>query len=80
MADYRTKPYELEFLNEEKSLELMLRNAFPNRFKEKCPEDLADLATQFSERCGGLPLALVESWYLAVSCQEYVQIITRGVR
>jgi NB-ARC domain len=59
-ADPACEPYKLSFLTEKSSLELFLKNAIPNEgIRNECPEDLLVLAGQFSNKCGGLPLALV---------------------
>ncbi|XP_072971280.1 disease resistance protein RPP13-like [Typha angustifolia] len=54
------RPYELPLLGDEKSLELLLKKASPDRdFASRCPEELVEVARQLAKRCGGLPLALV---------------------
>ncbi|KAJ4780123.1 Disease resistance protein (CC-NBS-LRR class) family [Rhynchospora pubera] len=59
-ADPVMKPYELEFLNEENSRNLLLKKALPYQNSgEKCPDDLLELADELSKKCKGLPLALI---------------------
>lgn len=58
-ADIISKSYEIKTLNEEESKKLLLRKVFPNQFANECPEDVLPLATQFTKKCGGWPLALV---------------------
>ncbi|KAJ4744609.1 Disease resistance family protein [Rhynchospora pubera] len=59
-ADPKSRPYKLQFLTPKASLELFLKKAFPNHnVNEEYPDDLYNIAKQFSERCGGLPLALI---------------------
>ncbi|XP_072988862.1 probable disease resistance RPP8-like protein 2 [Typha latifolia] len=60
-ADPGSVPYELRFLDEEESLQLLFKKAFPNEDPSAgCPPDLMRLAQQqLVKRCGGLPLALV---------------------
>ncbi|KAJ4771929.1 Disease resistance protein RPP8 [Rhynchospora pubera] len=59
-ADPIMEPYELEFLNEEDSRNLLIKKALPYQNPdEKCPDDLLKLADALSKKCKGLPLALV---------------------
>ncbi|KAJ3684342.1 hypothetical protein LUZ61_013506 [Rhynchospora tenuis] len=59
-ADSIMKPYELEFLNEEDSCNLLIKKALPcQKPGEKCPNDLYELVTALSTKCKGLPLALI---------------------
>ncbi|KAJ3699558.1 hypothetical protein LUZ61_003263 [Rhynchospora tenuis] len=55
------KPYELQYLNEEQSVQLLLKKAFPLKdTNEPYPQDLSKLAKEYSKKCGGLPLQLAE--------------------
>ncbi|XP_078165340.1 disease resistance protein RPP13-like isoform X4 [Carex rostrata] len=59
-ADSQMNPYELKYLNDSESLDLLLKKALP--FQEptqKCPNDLHELADKLSKKCKGLPLGLV---------------------
>ncbi|CAA7400479.1 unnamed protein product [Spirodela intermedia] len=60
-ADTSTPPYQLRFLTEEESWELLSRKAFPNEedIGVVCSAPLRDLGKQIARKCGGLPLALV---------------------
>ncbi|XP_078175712.1 disease resistance protein RPP13-like [Carex rostrata] len=59
-ADSEIPPYELKFLNESKSLDLLLKKVFPyKKSNEECPKDLLELAPEISKKCKGLPLALI---------------------
>ncbi|XP_078158272.1 disease resistance protein RPP13-like [Carex rostrata] len=54
------EPYELPYLTEEPSLELLLKKALPNRVLSKgCLDELNEVGKQFVKKCGGLPLALL---------------------
>ncbi|KAJ4802849.1 Disease resistance protein (CC-NBS-LRR class) family [Rhynchospora pubera] len=54
------EPYELPYLTKEQSLDLLLKKTFPYQDPtEGYPNDLSDLAKEFVEKCGGLPIALV---------------------
>ncbi|KAJ4773815.1 Disease resistance family protein [Rhynchospora pubera] len=54
------EPYELPYLTKEQSLDLLLKKAFPYQDPtEGYPNNLSDLAKEFVEKCGGLPIALV---------------------
>ena len=58
-ADSKMVPYELNFLDDKKSLDLLLKKALPYQESgEECPIDL-DLADTLSKKCKGLPLALI---------------------
>ncbi|XP_078169918.1 putative disease resistance RPP13-like protein 3 [Carex rostrata] len=53
-------PHELQYLNEEQSLKLLLRKAFPmSDPNETYPQELLELAREFARKCSGLPLQLV---------------------
>ncbi|KAJ1699057.1 hypothetical protein LUZ63_007569 [Rhynchospora breviuscula] len=55
------KPSELQYLNEEQSVQLLLKKAFPLKDpNESYPQDLSELAKEYSKKCGGLPLQLAE--------------------
>jgi disease resistance protein RPM1 len=58
-ADARNKPYQLRVLNEEESIKLLLKKAFPNQYEKKCPDNLLAKANQLAKMCDGWPLALV---------------------
>ncbi|KAJ4821278.1 Disease resistance family protein [Rhynchospora pubera] len=58
-ADPTCDPYNLHFLSEEDSQEILLRKAFPNMHPKARCHDLSDLPKRFALKCGGLPLALV---------------------
>jgi disease resistance protein RPM1 len=58
-ADARNKPYQLRVLNEEESIKLLLKKAFPNQFAMECPDNLLAKANQVAKMCDGWPLALV---------------------
>jgi NB-ARC domain len=58
-ADPGTTPYKLSYLNEEESLALLLRKAFPYKQTHHNPPGLMKVAKQLTKKCGGLPLALV---------------------
>ncbi|KAJ4784808.1 Disease resistance protein (CC-NBS-LRR class) family [Rhynchospora pubera] len=54
------EPYELPYLTKEQSLDLLLKKTFPYQDPtEGYPNNLSDLAKEFVEKCGGLPIALV---------------------
>ncbi|XP_078159674.1 putative disease resistance RPP13-like protein 3 [Carex rostrata] len=55
-ADSQIEPYELKFLDGKKSLDLLLKKALPN---QRPDEEFLNLANQLSEKCKGLPLALI---------------------
>ncbi|KAJ4764242.1 Disease resistance family protein [Rhynchospora pubera] len=56
------KPYELRYLNEEQSVQLLLNKAFSWKdSNESYHQDLLELAKEYAKKCGGgLPLQLVE--------------------
>ncbi|KAJ4794375.1 Disease resistance family protein [Rhynchospora pubera] len=57
-ADLGSITHELQFLNEEESLQLLLAKAFfPST--SNISDDLIELAKKLAKKCGGLPLALV---------------------
>ncbi|KAJ4801806.1 Disease resistance protein RPP8 [Rhynchospora pubera] len=58
-ADPACDPYNLHYLSEEESQELLLRKAFPSEHSKAHFHDLSDLPKKFASKCGGLPLALV---------------------
>ncbi|XP_078149595.1 disease resistance protein RPP13-like isoform X4 [Carex rostrata] len=59
-AESKMAPYELNFLDNRKSLDLFLRKALPYQQPgEECPSDLLELADTLSKKCKGLPLALI---------------------
>lgn len=58
-ADPETAPYKLPYLNEEESLALLLRKAFPYKKPDYHPPGLMKVAKQLTKKCSGLPLALV---------------------
>ncbi|KAJ4769940.1 Disease resistance protein RPP8 [Rhynchospora pubera] len=58
-TDY-PKIYKLEFLDENKSLELLFKKARQyQKPSEGCSDDLRKIAIQLSKKCKGLPLALI---------------------
>ncbi|XP_078165344.1 toMV susceptible protein tm-2-like isoform X1 [Carex rostrata] len=60
LANSQMPPYELNFLDEKESLDLLLQKALPyQESDEECPNDLLDLAHKLSKKCKGLPLALI---------------------
>ncbi|CAA7400483.1 unnamed protein product [Spirodela intermedia] len=60
-AGTSTPHYELRFLTEEESWELLSKKAFPNQgdIEAVCTEPLRNVGKQIARKCGGLPLALV---------------------
>jgi NB-ARC domain len=60
-ADTTYEPYQPNFLNDNQSLELFLKNAIPKRYQlpEGPSPELKDLPHKFIKKCKGLPLALV---------------------
>jgi NB-ARC domain len=58
-ADPETTPYKLSYLTEEESVQFLLTKAFPHKKLENCPPDLMKAEKQLTQKCGGLPLALV---------------------
>ncbi|KAJ4789394.1 Disease resistance protein RPP8 [Rhynchospora pubera] len=62
LADPETKPYELVFLNDKESCDLLLKKAryYKNPIEvESSSDDLLELANKLSKKCKGLPLALI---------------------
>ncbi|KAJ4809932.1 Disease resistance protein (CC-NBS-LRR class) family [Rhynchospora pubera] len=58
-VDPKIPPHKLNFLNDEQSLTLLLKEALSyQELDEKCPKDLLELADALSKKCYGLPLAL----------------------
>ncbi|KAI3463679.1 hypothetical protein Pfo_020342 [Paulownia fortunei] len=49
-------PYEMDFLDEEHSWDLLREKVF---VQEGCPVELEEIGKNIAKRCGGLPLALV---------------------
>ncbi|KAJ3707172.1 hypothetical protein LUZ61_010877 [Rhynchospora tenuis] len=58
-ADPTCDPYNLRFLREEESVQLLLKKAFPYQDPEAYLNALSDLPKRFAIKCGGLPLALI---------------------
>ncbi|KAH7689012.1 P-loop containing nucleoside triphosphate hydrolase protein [Dioscorea alata] len=59
-ADPRSTPYELPLLNDDESMKLLLKKAFPYQDAEaNCASELLDIGRRLMHKCGGLPLALV---------------------
>ncbi|XP_039119053.1 probable disease resistance protein At1g58602, partial [Dioscorea cayenensis subsp. rotundata] len=59
-ANPRSTPYELPLLNDNESMKLLLKKAFPYEDTEaNCSSGLLDISHQLMRKCGGLPLALV---------------------
>ncbi|KAH7688998.1 P-loop containing nucleoside triphosphate hydrolase protein [Dioscorea alata] len=60
-ADPTSTAYKLRVLNEDESLELLLKKAFPHdeNPKANCSSELLDICCCLMRKCGGLPLALV---------------------
>ncbi|XP_019081119.1 putative disease resistance protein At1g50180 [Vitis vinifera] len=61
--DAYAKPYELRPLGEKESWELFLKKTFPigSTSPGVCPAELEDLGKKITEKCKGLPLAIVVS-------------------
>ncbi|KAJ4782834.1 Disease resistance protein RPP8 [Rhynchospora pubera] len=57
-ADSTSDPYNMHYLSEEESQELLLKNAFPFQDPKAYLDGLSDLPKQFARKCGNLPLAL----------------------
>ncbi|KAJ4745272.1 Disease resistance protein RPP8 [Rhynchospora pubera] len=59
-ADSKMTRYELAFLEKKESFDLFLKKALPYReLDEECPSYLCEVAHALSEKCKGLPLALI---------------------
>ncbi|KAH7689011.1 P-loop containing nucleoside triphosphate hydrolase protein [Dioscorea alata] len=59
-ADPRSIPYQLSLLNDDESMKLLLKKAFPYVDAEaNCSSELLDIGHCLMRECGGLPLALV---------------------
>ncbi|XP_039120179.1 putative disease resistance RPP13-like protein 2, partial [Dioscorea cayenensis subsp. rotundata] len=60
-ADPTSTAYQLRVLNEDESLELLLKKAFPHdeNPKANCSSELLDICCCLIRKCSGLPLALV---------------------
>ncbi|XP_078161811.1 putative disease resistance RPP8-like protein 2 [Carex rostrata] len=58
-VDIISIPHKIEPLNEDESKHLLLKKVFPNRFVNECPDGVLPLVTQFTQKIGGWPLALV---------------------
>ncbi|KAJ9552075.1 hypothetical protein OSB04_016120 [Centaurea solstitialis] len=56
-ANTNRPPYQLRFLTEDESWELLEKKVFPK--DSHCPDDLEDLGKRIAKKCYGLPLALV---------------------
>ncbi|KAJ9553995.1 hypothetical protein OSB04_018040 [Centaurea solstitialis] len=56
-ANTNRTPYQLRFLSDDESWELLEKKVFPKG--RHCPKDLEDLGKQIAQKCYGLPLALV---------------------
>ncbi|KAK1268176.1 putative disease resistance RPP8-like protein 2 [Acorus gramineus] len=57
-ADPSSPPYELRFLDDEESWELLRKKAFPT-MRGRCPEVYESVGRSIARKCGGLPLQLV---------------------
>ncbi|KAJ3701201.1 hypothetical protein LUZ61_004906 [Rhynchospora tenuis] len=58
-ADPTCNAYDLRYLCDEESQQLLLRKAFPYQDPKVYLHDLCNLPKRFSIKCGGLPLALI---------------------
>ncbi|KAF8369848.1 hypothetical protein HHK36_032126 [Tetracentron sinense] len=58
-ADSWSVPYELRYLTEEESWELLCNKAFPKNLSPGCPPGFEQFKQEIVEKCGGLPLAVV---------------------
>ncbi|XP_039119051.1 probable disease resistance protein RF9 [Dioscorea cayenensis subsp. rotundata] len=59
-ADPRSNPYELPLLNDDESMKLLLKKAFPYEDVEaNFTNELLDIGLRLMHKCDGLPLALV---------------------
>ncbi|KAJ4808915.1 Disease resistance family protein [Rhynchospora pubera] len=61
LANPKTKPYELTFLNDKESCDLLLKKAcyYKSPIEVESSSDLLELANELSKKCKGLPLALI---------------------
>ncbi|KAJ4769144.1 Disease resistance protein RPP8 [Rhynchospora pubera] len=61
LANPKTKPYELTFLNDKESCDLLLKKAcyYKSPIEVEFSSDLLELANELSKKCKGLPLALI---------------------
>ncbi|KAJ4782481.1 hypothetical protein LUZ62_066738 [Rhynchospora pubera] len=61
LADPETKPYQLAFLNDKESCDLLLKKAcyYKKSIEVDSSSDLLELANELSKKCQGLPLALI---------------------
>ncbi|KAJ4814877.1 Nbs-lrr resistance protein [Rhynchospora pubera] len=57
-ADRTIQPYEMRFLNEEDSLELLLKKVLPYQ-EQECPSELLELARILCSSCRGSQMALL---------------------
>ncbi|KAJ4776865.1 Disease resistance family protein [Rhynchospora pubera] len=59
-ADPGMPAYELDFLNDKESRDLLLKKAFfYQELDEEYPNDLLEIADELAKKCKGLPLALI---------------------
>ncbi|KAJ4769943.1 Disease resistance protein [Rhynchospora pubera] len=59
-ADHPRMSYKLKFLDDDESLELLLKRARQyQKSSERCPDELREIAIHLSQKCKGLPLALI---------------------
>ncbi|KAJ3687128.1 hypothetical protein LUZ61_016292 [Rhynchospora tenuis] len=58
-ADPTCDPYNLAYLGEKESLQLLLKKAFPFEDPKAYLDGLSDLPEKFARKCGNLPLALI---------------------
>ncbi|KAF8405677.1 hypothetical protein HHK36_007754 [Tetracentron sinense] len=58
-ADSWSDPYELRYLTEEESWELLCSKAFPKNLSPGCPPGFEQFKQEIVGKCGGLPLAVV---------------------
>ncbi|KAF8389434.1 hypothetical protein HHK36_026129 [Tetracentron sinense] len=58
-ADPLSVPYELRYLNEDESWELLCNKAFPEKLGKGCPPGFEKFRREIGQICGGLPLAVV---------------------
>ncbi|CAA6674164.1 unnamed protein product [Spirodela intermedia] len=76
-ADTSTPPYQLRFLTEEESWELLSRKAFPNEedIGVVCSAPLRDVGKQIARKCGA---CLWRWWCSGVCCRRKVRHSGRG--